>query len=428
MPGPLAHLTILDLSRVLAGPWCTQLLADLGATVIKVEKPVTGDDTRAWGPPFLEDTAGRDTGEAAYYLACNRGKRSVAIDFTRPEGRDLVLALARDADALVENFKVGGLSKYGLDYASVASINPRLVYASITGFGQDGPYADRAGYDFIIQGMSGFMSVTGERDDLPGGGPQKAGIAITDLMTGMYASAALLAALAHRDRTGQGQWIDACLFDSSVAMMSVMNMNYLIGGVAPERAGNAHQNIVPYQVFECADGHVIVAVGNDGQFRKFCDIAARPEWATDPRFATNAARVRQRDTIVPLIAAVMRARPQSRWLADLERAGIPCGPINRIDQVLRDPQVEARGMKIDLPHPLAGSVPQVRAPLRFSGSPLSYTAAPPVLGQDSRDVLRTTLGIGEAAFADLVQRGVVGVPATDAESIRATPHNDGNPA
>jgi len=233
MPGPLAHLTILDLSRVLAGPWCTQLLADLGATVIKVEKPVTGDDTRAWGPPFLEDTAGRDTGEAAYYLACNRGKRSVAIDFTRPEGRDLVLALARDADALVENFKVGGLSKYGLDYASVASINPRLVYASITGFGQDGPYADRAGYDFIIQGMSGFMSVTGERDDLPGGGPQKAGVAITDLMTGMYASAALLAALAHRDRTGQGQWIDACLFDSSVAMMSVMNMNYLIGGVAP---------------------------------------------------------------------------------------------------------------------------------------------------------------------------------------------------
>src|SRR6478735_8851570 len=399
MSGPLSHLTILDLSRVLAGPWCTQLLADLGATVIKVEKPVTGDDTRAWGPPFLKDSGGHDTGEAAYYLACNRGKQSVAIDFTRPEGRDLVLALARDADALVENFKVGGLSRYGLDYPSVASINPRLVYASITGFGQDGPYADRAGYDFIIQGMSGFMSVTGERDDLPGGGPQKAGVAITDLMTGMYASAALLAALAHRDRTGQGQWIDACLFDSSVAMMSVMNMNCLI-----------------------------VAVGNDGQFRKFCDIAGRSEWATDPRFATNAARVRARDTIVPLIADVMRARSQSRWLTDLERAGIPCGPINRIDQVLGDPQVRARGMKIDLPHPLAGSVPQVRAPLRFSGSPLSYTAAPPVLGQDSRDVLRTTLGIGEAAFADLVQRGVVGVPATDAESIRATPHNDGNPA
>ena len=428
MPSPLAHLTILDLSRVLAGPWCTQLLADLGATVIKIEKPVSGDDTRAWGPPFLKDTNGRDTGEAAYYLACNRGKQSVAVDFTQPEGRNLVLALARRADALVENYKVGGLAKYGLDYPSVAAINSRLVYASITGFGQDGPYADRAGYDFIIQGMSGFMSVTGERDDVPGGGPQKAGVAITDLMTGMYASVAILAALAHRDRTGVGQWIDACLFDSSIAMMSVMNMNYLVGGSSPQRAGNAHQNIVPYQVFQCADGHVIIAVGNDSQFRKFCDIADRPEWAADPRFATNAARVRERDVIVPMIADVIRQWPQSRWLADLEGAGIPCGPINTIDQVLRDPHVEARAMKIDLPHPLAGSVPQVRAPLRFSGSPLSYTAAPPVLGQHSRDVLRTTLGIGEAAFADLVERGVVGVPAVDAESISATPHNDGNPA
>src|SRR6476620_3566467 len=310
MPGPLSHLTVLDLSRVLAGPWCTQLLADLGATVIKVEKPVTGDDTRAWGPPFLEDTAGRDTGEAAYYLACNRGKRSVAIDFTRPEGRDLVLALARDADALVENFKVGGLAKYGLDYASVAAINPRLVYASITGFGQDGPYADRAGYDFIIQGMCGFMSVTGERDDRAGGGPQKAGVASTCLMTGMYRAVALLAALAHRERTGSGQLIDACLFDSSVAMMAVMNMNYLVSGVPPQRAGNAHQNIVPYQVFACADGHLILAVGNDGQFRKFCDVAGVPEWAADPRFATNAGRVRQRETIVPLIDAVMRTRTQ----------------------------------------------------------------------------------------------------------------------
>ena len=276
MPGPLAHLTILDLSRVLAGPWCTQLLADLGATVIKIERPGTGDDTRAWGPPFLKDRAGNDTAEAAYYLACNRGKLSVAIDFTRPEGRDLVLALARQSDALVENFKVGGLAKYGLDYAQVAAVNPRLVYASITGFGQDGPYADRAGYDFIIQGMSGFMSVTGERDDLPGGGPQKAGVAITDLMTGMYTTVAVLAALAHRDRTGTGQWIDACLFDSAVAMMSVLNMNYLVSGVAPKRAGNAHQNIVPYQVFACADGHLILAVGNDAQFARFCDIAARP--------------------------------------------------------------------------------------------------------------------------------------------------------
>src|SRR5690242_16011543 len=281
MPGPLSHLTILDLSRVLAGPWCTQLLADLGATVLKIERPGAGDDTRAWGPPFLRDRAGRDTAESAYYLACNRGKRSVAIDFTRPEGRDLVLSLARQCDALVENFKVGGLAKYGLDYASLSAINPRLVYASITGFGQDGPYAPRAGYDFIVQGMAGFMSVTGERDDLPGGGPQKAGVAITDLMTGMYTSVALLAALAHRDRTGEGQWIDACLFDTSVAMMAVMNMNYLVGGKVPTRAGNAHQNIVPYQAFACADGHVILAVGNDGQFRKFCAIVDRIEWAAD---------------------------------------------------------------------------------------------------------------------------------------------------
>ena len=253
MPGPLSHLTILDLSRVLAGPWCTQLLADLGATVIKIERPGAGDDTRSWGPPFLKDLQGNDTREAAYYLACNRSKQSVAIDFTQSDGRELVLALARDADAIVENFKVGGLAKYGLDYKSVAAVNPRLVYASITGFGQDGPYADRAGYDFIIQGMCGFMSVTGERDGVPGGGPQKAGVAITDLMTGMYAAVALLAALAHRDRTGEGQWVDACLFDSSVAMMSVMNLNYLVTGKAPGRAGNAHQNIVPYQVFECRD-------------------------------------------------------------------------------------------------------------------------------------------------------------------------------
>ena len=290
----------------------------------------------------------------------------------------------------------------------VAAINPRLVYASITGFGQDGPYADRAGYDFIIQGMGGFMSVTGERDDVPGGGPQKAGVAITDLMTGMYTSVAMLAALAHRERSGQGQCIDACLFDSSVAMMAVMNMNYLVSGAAPQRAGNAHQNIVPYQVFACADGHVIVAVGNDGQFRKFCEIAGRREWMTDDRFATNAARVRHRDTIVPMIDAVMRTRTQQQWLAALEQAGIPCGPINRIDQALGDPHIQARGMKLDLPHPLAGSVPQVRAPLRLSGSPLSYAAAPPLLGEHTAHVLHDRLGIGDARLTDLAARGVVG--------------------
>jgi len=409
--GPLSHLTILDLSRVLAGPWCTQLLADLGATVIKIERPGAGDDTRAWGPPFLEDRDGNDTGEAAYYLACNRGKHSVAIDFTRPEGRDLVLRLARESDALVENLKVGGLAKYGLDYPRVAAVNPRLVYASITGFGQDGPYADRAGYDFIIQGMCGFMSVTGERDDLPGGGPQKAGVAITDLMTGMYASVALLAALAHRDRTGQGQWIDACLFDSSVAMMAVMNMNYLVGAVAPQRAGNAHQNIVPYQVFACADGHLILAVGNDSQFRKFCDIAGKPEWAADARFATNAERVRNRATLVPLIDALMGTRTQRDWLAALEPAGVPGGPINRLDQVFDDPQIRSRGMRLDLPHPLAGTVPQVRAPLRLSGTPLEYALPPPLLGEHTALVLRERLGVDDATLSDLAARGVIGISA-----------------
>jgi glutaryl-CoA transferase len=416
MPGPLSHLTILDLSRVLAGPWCTQLLADLGATILKIERPGGGDDTRAWGPPFLKDRDGHDTREAAYYLACNRGKQSIAIDFTKPEGRDLVLGLARQSDALVENFKVGALAKYGLDYASVAAANPRLVYASITGFGQTGPYAERAGYDFIIQGMSGFMSVTGERDDLPGGGPQKAGVAITDLMTGMYASTAILAALAHRDRTGTGQWIDACLFDSSVAMMSVIDLNYLVSGIVPERAGNAHQNIVPYQVFACADGHVILAVGNDGQFRRFCDVAGRPEWAADERFATNAARVRHRETLVPMIAGVVRERAQRAWLDALEPAGVPCGPINRIDQVFADPQVIARAMKLDLAHPLSGSVPQVRTPLRFSQTPLAHRHAPPLLGQHTDAVLRERLGLDEAGLRRLVDAGVIGVARSSASA------------
>jgi len=421
VPGPLAHLTILDLSRVLAGPWCTQLLADLGATVLKVERPGTGDDTRAWGPPFLKDRDGNDTGEAAYYLACNRGKQSLAIDFTTPDGRDLVLALAAQSDALIENFKVGGLAKHGLDYPRVAAINQRLVYASITGFGQDGPYADRAGYDFIIQGMCGFMSVTGERDDLPGGGPQKAGIAITDLMTGMYASVALLAALAHRDRTGQGQWIDACLFDSSVAMMAVIDMNYLVSGAVPARAGNAHQNIVPYQVFACADGHIILAVGNDGQFRRFCDVAGTPEWAGDLRYATNAARVRNRDMLVPMIDALMRTRAQREWLEALECAGVPCGPINRLDQVFADPQLQARTMKLDLPHPLAGTVPQVRAPLRLSGTPMTYTRAPPLLGEHTANVLRERLGLDDAMLRDLAARGVIGTGAAMAHPPARAP-------
>jgi crotonobetainyl-CoA:carnitine CoA-transferase CaiB-like acyl-CoA transferase len=409
MPGPLSHLTILDLSRVLAGPWCTQLFADLGATVIKIERPGGGDDTRAWGPPYLKDAAGRDTSEAAYYLCCNRGKLSVAVDFTQPDGRAIVLGLARQADVLIENFKVGGLARYGLDYASVAAENPRLVYASITGFGQDGPYADRAGYDFIIQGMSGFMSVTGERDDLPGGGPQKAGIAITDLMTGMYATVAIQAALAHRDRTGRGQRIDTALLDSAVAMMATMSHNYLTTGDAPTRLGNAHQNIVPYQVFACADGHLIVAVGNDSQFAKFCAAAGKPGWATDPRYAKNADRVRNRDVLVPLIAEAMATRTQQAWLAALEPLGIPCGPINRLDQVFADPQVVARGMQIELPHPLAGKVPQVRAPIVFSETPLDYELPPPLLGEHTAEVLRDRLDLAPEAIADLAARGIIGL-------------------
>jgi len=407
MPGPLSHLVVLDLSRVLAGPWCTQLLADLGAEVIKIEKPGSGDDTRSWGPPFLKDTQGRDTGEAAYYLACNRGKKSVAVDFTQSEGQAIVRELAHGADIVVENFKLGGLAKYGLDYAKLSTVNPRLVYCSITGFGQTGPYAERAGYDFIIQGMGGFMSVTGERDDLPGGGPQKAGIAISDLMTGMYACTAILAAIAQRELSGAGQYIDVSLLDAQVAMMAVMNMNYLVSGAPPDRAGNAHQNIVPYQVFACADGHLILAVGNDAQFARFCEIAGKTEWARDPRFAANAERVKRRDVLVPLIEAVMHSRTQGEWLAALEAVGVPCGPINRLDQVFADPQVRARGMRFDLPHRLSGTVPQVGNPLHFSATPVAYTQAPPLLGEHTLAVLSQRLGLSAELLADLAARGVV---------------------
>ena len=407
--GPLAGIKVLDLSRILAGPWATQCLADFGATVIKVEKPGAGDDTRAWAPPYLRDAQGRDTSESAYYLACNRGKLSVAIDFTRPEGRDLVLGLARGCDVLIENFKVGGLAKYGLDYPSMAARDPRLVYASITGFGQDGPYAGRAGYDFIIQGMSGFMSVTGERDGLPGGGPQKAGIAITDIVTGMYAAVAILAAIAHRDRTGRGQHVDCALLDSAVAMMAVMNMNYLVSGVAPGRVGNAHPNIVPYEAFACADGHLILAVGNDAQFAKFCAVAGVPEWAADPRFAKNSDRVRHRDTLVPMVAAVVATRTQHDWLAALEEAGVPCGPINRLDAVFADPQVVARGLRVDLPHALAGHVPQVGPPFKLSATPAAPERAPPLLAEHTEAVLRERLGLDDATIARLAAAGVVGV-------------------
>jgi crotonobetainyl-CoA:carnitine CoA-transferase CaiB-like acyl-CoA transferase len=403
----LEGLVILDLSRVLAGPWCTQLLADLGATVIKIERPRSGDDTRAWGPPYLKDRVGNDTGESAYYLACNRGKLSVSLDITTAEGQEIVRDLACKADVLVENYKVGNLAKYGLDYATLHVLNSRLVYASITGFGQTGPYSERAGYDFIIQGMSGFMSVTGERDDQPGGGPQKAGVAIVDIMTGMYAATSILAALSHRQRTNEGQWLDLSLFDSAVSMMGVMNMNYLLTGGAPARAGNAHPNIVPYQVFACADGHVIVAVGNDTQFAKFCVVLGRADWAADPRFTMNCDRVRNREALVPLIAEVMCGRKVRDWLEALESVDVPCGPINDIDQVFADPHLVARNLRFDLPHPLAGSVPQVGAPIRMSETPLTARSAAPLLAQHTLMVLRDFLGITGDRLAALAAAGVV---------------------
>jgi crotonobetainyl-CoA:carnitine CoA-transferase CaiB-like acyl-CoA transferase len=388
---------VLDLSRVLAGPWCTQTLADLGADVIKVERPLRGgqggDDTRGWGPPFLKDRDGRDTAEAAYFLGTNRNKRSITVDIAQPEGQALIRRLAAQCDVFVENFKVGDMARYGLDAGRLLELHPRLVYCSITGFGQTGPYRERAGYDYAVQGMGGLMSVTGPSraeiaDDAPGGGPQKVGVAVADLFTGMYAATAILAALRHRDLTGCGQAIDMALLDAQVAMLANLGANYLVTGVAPQRAGNAHQNIVPYQVFEVADGHVILAVGNDGQFAKFSQIAGHPEWPGDPRFTRNADRVRHRAALVPLVGAVMKTRTRAEWLAALEAAKVPCGPINDLAEVFADPQVRSRGMTVSLPHPLADEVRLVASPIKLSRTPVRYRHAPPLLGQHTDEVLR----------------------------------------
>jgi crotonobetainyl-CoA:carnitine CoA-transferase CaiB-like acyl-CoA transferase len=401
----LDGIRILDLSRVLAGPWCTQTLADLGADVIKIERPGSGDDTRTWGPPFLKDAQGADT-EAAYYLGTNRNKRSVTCDIAQPAGQALVRELAAHCDVFVENFKVGDMARYGLDYASLKAINPRIVYCSVTGFGQNGPYADRAGYDYAIQGMGGLMSVTGERDDL-GGGPQKVGVAVADLMTGMYATVAILAALRHAEKTGEGQQVDMALLDTQVAMLANLGANYLVSGKAPGRAGNAHQNIVPYQVFEvapAADGskdHLILAVGNDSQYAKFCAVANIPELATNPLFATNRDRVLNRGQLVPILEAVMKTRGKADWLGALEAAKVPCGAINSLAEVFADPQIEARGMVTEWKHPVKDDLKLVSSPIRLSATPVRTDLPPPLLGQHTDEVLRELLNYSEAKLSEL---------------------------
>ncbi|MES2913332.1 MAG: CaiB/BaiF CoA-transferase family protein [Pseudomonadota bacterium] len=402
----LDGIRVLDLSRVLAGPWCTQNLADLGADVIKIERPGAGDDTRTWGPPFLKNDDGQDTQEAAYYLGTNRNKRSVTCDIAKAEGQALIRELALHCDVFVENFKVGDMARYGLDYASLKAINPRIVYCSVTGFGQNGPYADRAGYDYAIQGMGGLMSVTGERDDI-GGGPQKVGVAVADLMTGMYATVGILAALRHAEKTGEGQYVDMALLDTQVAMLANLGANYLVSGKTPGRMGNAHQNIVPYQVFEtapAADGtkdHLILAVGNDSQYVKFCGVANIPELGVNPLFAKNSDRVKNRAQLVPILETVLKTRSKADWLAALEAAKVPCGAINNLAEVFADPQIEARKMVTEWQHPLRADLRLVSSPIKLSATPVRTDLPPPRLGQHTDEVLRSVLNYGDAQLSGL---------------------------
>jgi crotonobetainyl-CoA:carnitine CoA-transferase CaiB-like acyl-CoA transferase len=407
MAGPLAHIRVLDLSRVLAGPWAGQNLADLGAEVIKVERPRVGDDSRAFGPPWVKDRQGRDTKDSAYFTSANRGKKSITVNVAKPEGQALVRALAGACDVLIENYKHGDLARYGLGYEDLKNVNPRLVYCSVTGFGQTGPYRERPGYDFMIQGMGGMMSVTGEPDGAPGGGPQRAGVPIADIITGMYASIAICAALANRAQTGRGQHLDLALLDSQIALLAYQNTNYFSTGVPPGRIGNLHPNIVPYQPFRSSDGEVIVACGNDNLFRKFCDAAGHPELAADPRFATNGKRVENRAEMTRRIQDIFGRRTTAEWLALLEAAGVPNGPINNIAQVFEEPQVRARGVRIELDHAAAGKLPLVASPMRFSETPLEYRLPPPLLGEHTDELLRGLLGKSDAQIAQLRAEDVV---------------------
>ncbi|MGZ6135089.1 MAG: CaiB/BaiF CoA transferase family protein [Myxococcaceae bacterium] len=399
MDGALSHIRILDLSRVLAGPWASQVFADLGAEVIKVERPGSGDDTRGWGPPWVDE----QSGDSAYFASANRGKKSITVDLARPEGQEIVRRLSARSDVLLENYKAGALARYGLDYPRLGAENARLIYCSITGFGHDGPYRDRAGYDFLVQGMGGLMSITGE----PDGEPMKVGVAITDILTGMYAATAVLAALAHRERSGLGQHVDLALLDVQVAMLANQAQSYLLTGRIPARLGNAHPSIVPYQSFATKDGHIVIAVGNDGQFRRLCAVAECPGLADDPRFATNAGRVRNREELVALLAGIIAGRGSREWIEALEAATVPCGPINDLAQVFADPQVVHRGMRIEAPHAVAGKVPLVRSPIRLSGTPARTDVGPPALGEHTDEVLQGVLGMSRAEVEALRARGVV---------------------
>jgi crotonobetainyl-CoA:carnitine CoA-transferase CaiB-like acyl-CoA transferase len=405
--GPLSQIRVLDLTRVLAGPWAGQNLADLGAEVIKIERPGKGDDSRAFGPPWLKDASGRETGESAYFACANRGKKSVTVDLAKPEGQRVVRELAAKSDVLLENYKFGDLARYGLGYEQLAERNPGLVYCSVTGFGHSGPYRDRPGYDFMVQGMGGMMSITGERDDLPGGGPQKAGMPIADIMTGMYATVAVCAALVHRAQGGKGQHLDLALFDTQVAVLANQAANYLATGIPPRRLGNAHPNITPYGSYKTADGAVIVACGNDNLFGKFCVAAGCQTLASDPRFSTNGKRVENRGALDAILGPILAARTTREWVKLLEAAGVPNGPINNLEEVFREPQAVARGLRFELPHPVAGRVSLVRSPMRLSETPVQHEAPPPLLGQHTEEVLRSLLGLAPAEIEKLRAAGAI---------------------